>query len=79
MWLVLGVVIMLVIIVVYMLWLYKCVFFGEVVNVYVVELKDINGCEWLVLGVFVVGMFVLGLYFKLLIDLMEFLIVKLVM
>lgn len=75
----LGVVIILIIGVVYILWLYKCIFFGEVVNSYVVELKDINGCEWLVLGVFVIGVLVLGIYFKLLIDLMEFLIVKLVM
>ncbi len=63
----------------YTLWLYKRVFFGEVANAHVAELKDINGREWLVLGVFAVGTLALGLYPKPLTDLMEPSIAKLVM
>ena len=63
----------------YTLWLYKRVFFGEVANAHVAELKDINGREWLVLGVFAVGTLALGLYPKPLTDLMEPSIAKLAM
>ena len=63
----------------YSLWLYKRVFFGEVGNAHVAELKDINGREWLVLGVFAVGTLVLGFYPKPLTDLMEPSIAKLAM
>ncbi|CTP85314.1 NADH-quinone oxidoreductase subunit M [Xanthomonas graminis] len=61
----------------YTLWLYRRVFFGEVVNAHVAALKDINGREALVLGVFAVGVLVLGLYPKPLTDLMEPSIAKL--
>lgn len=63
----------------YTLWLYKRVFFGEVANAHVAELKDINGREWLVLGVFAVGVLALGIYPKPLTDLMEPSIAKLAM
>ncbi|KLD75794.1 NADH-quinone oxidoreductase subunit M [Xanthomonas hyacinthi] len=61
----------------YTLWLYRRVFFGEVANAHVAELKDINRREALVLGVFAVGVLVLGLYPKPLTDLMEPSIAKL--
>ncbi|MCW0365803.1 NADH-quinone oxidoreductase subunit M [Xanthomonas sacchari] len=61
----------------YTLWLYKRVFFGEVANAHVAELKDINGREALVLGVFALGVLALGLYPKPLTDLMEPSIAKL--
>lgn len=56
--------------VVYMLWMYKCVYFGVVVNDYVVKLKDIGCCEFLMLVVFVVFMLLMGLYLKFFIDVM---------
>lgn len=55
----------------YTLWLYKRVFFGEVGNAHVAEMKDINGREWLVLGVFAAGTLLLGVWPKPLTDLME--------
>jgi NADH-quinone oxidoreductase subunit M len=55
----------------YTLWLYKRVFFGEVGNAQVAEMKDINGREWLVLGVFAAGTLLLGVWPKPLTDLME--------
>ncbi|WP_434031450.1 NADH-quinone oxidoreductase subunit M [[Pseudomonas] boreopolis] len=61
----------------YTLWLYKRVFFGEVANAHVAELKDINGREAFVLGVFAAGVLALGLYPKPLTDLMEPSIAKL--
>ncbi|WP_045764351.1 NADH-quinone oxidoreductase subunit M [Xanthomonas albilineans] len=61
----------------YTLWLYRRVFFGEVANAHVAELKDINGREGLVLGVFALGVLALGLYPKPLTDLMEPSIAKL--
>ncbi|KRG85543.1 NADH:ubiquinone oxidoreductase subunit M [Stenotrophomonas daejeonensis] len=63
----------------YSLWLYKRVFFGEVGNAHVAEMKDINGREWLVLGVFAVGTLVLGFYPRPLTELMEPSIAKLAM
>jgi NADH-quinone oxidoreductase subunit M len=63
----------------YSLWLYKRVFFGEVGNAHVTEMKDINGREWLVLGVFAVGTLVLGFYPRPLTELMEPSIAKLAM
>ena len=63
----------------YTLWLYKRIFFGEVANSHVAELKDINGREWLVLGVFAIGVLALGIYPKPLTDLMEPSIAKLAM
>jgi len=55
----------------YTLWLIKRVMYGEVANSHVAELKDINGREALVLGVFAIGVLVLGVYPKPLVDLME--------
>ena len=55
----------------YTLWLYKRIFFGEVGNAHVAEMKDIGTRETLVLGVFAVGVLVLGVWPKPLTDLME--------
>ena len=63
----------------YTLWLVKRVVFGKVANSHVAELKDINGREWLVLGVFAIGVLALGIYPKPLTDLMEPSIAKLAM
>jgi NADH-quinone oxidoreductase subunit M len=45
--------------------------YGEVANAHVAELKDINGREMLVLGVFAIGVLALGVWPKPLTDLME--------
>jgi NADH-quinone oxidoreductase subunit M len=55
----------------YSLWLAKRVIWGEVGNAHVAELKDINGREWIVLGVFAAGVLLIGLWPKPLTDLME--------
>jgi NADH-quinone oxidoreductase subunit M len=55
----------------YTLWLVKRVMFGEVANAHVAELEDINGREWLVLGVFAAGVLLIGVWPKPLTDLME--------
>ena len=55
----------------YSLWLYRRVFFGEVGNAHVAEMKDINAREVLVLGVFAAGTLLFGLWPKPLTDLME--------
>jgi len=55
----------------YTLWLYKRVFFGEVGNAHVAGMKDLNGREVLVLGVFAAGVLLLGVWPKPLTDLME--------
>jgi NADH-quinone oxidoreductase subunit M len=55
----------------YTLWLVKRVIFGEVGNAHVAELEDINPREWIVLGVFAIGVLALGVYPKPLSDLME--------
>lgn len=55
----------------YTLWLVKRVIWGEVGNAHVAELEDINPREALVLGVFAVGVLVLGIWPKPLTDLME--------
>ena len=55
----------------YTLWLYKRVFFGEVGNAHVAEMKDIGARETLVLGVFAAGVLLLGVWPKPLTDLME--------
>ncbi|RMH94796.1 NADH-quinone oxidoreductase subunit M [Lysobacter pythonis] len=55
----------------YSLWLTKRIIWGEVNNPYVAELKDINLREGLVLAGFAIGVMVIGLYPKLLTDLME--------
>jgi NADH-quinone oxidoreductase subunit M len=61
-WIALGAATTLIIGAAYTLWLYKRIFFGEVANSHVAELKDINGREWLVLGVFAIGVLALGIY-----------------
>lgn len=55
----------------YTLWLVKRVVWGEVGNAHVAELEDINPRETFVLGVFAVGVLLLGLWPKPLTDLME--------
>ena len=55
----------------YSLWLYKRIFFGEVGNANVATMKDIGTRETLVLGVFAVGVLLLGVWPKPLTDLME--------
>jgi NADH-quinone oxidoreductase subunit M len=55
----------------YTLWLVKRVLYGEVANAHVAALKDINGREALVLGVFAAGTLLIGVYPKPLTDLME--------
>jgi len=55
----------------YTLWLYRRVFFGEVGNAHVAQMKDIGGRETLVLGVFAIGVLLLGVWPKPLTDLME--------
>src|SRR5690606_5085299 len=55
----------------YTLWLVKRVIFGDVGNAEVARLKDINGRETLVLGVFAAGVLALGIYPKPLTDLMD--------
>ncbi|MGN6153409.1 MAG: NADH-quinone oxidoreductase subunit M, partial [Lysobacteraceae bacterium] len=55
----------------YTLWLVKRVVFGDVGNAHVAELEDINPREWIVLSVFAAGTLLIGVYPKLLTDLME--------
>ena len=55
----------------YNLWLVKRVIWGEVGNAHVAELEDINPREAFVLGVFAVGVLLLGVWPKPLTDLME--------
>ena len=55
----------------YTLWLVKRVMYGEVGNAHVAAMKDINGREALVLGVFAVGVLLIGLWPRPLTDLME--------
>ena len=54
----------------YTLWMVKRVVFGTVANHHVAELQDINVREALVLGVFAIGVLLLGVYPKPLTDLM---------
>jgi NADH-quinone oxidoreductase subunit M len=55
----------------YTLWLVKRVVFGAVANDGVASLKDLNGREFLVLGVLAVAVLALGVYPKPLTDVME--------
>jgi len=55
----------------YTLWLVKRVIFGDVGNAEVARLKDINGREALVLGVFAIGVLLIGIWPKPLTDLMD--------
>ncbi|MCY7312099.1 MAG: NADH-quinone oxidoreductase subunit M [Pseudoxanthomonas sp.] len=63
----------------YTLWLVKRVLYGEVANAHVAGLKDVNGRELLVLGVFAAGVLALGIWPKPLTDLMEAPIAQLAM
>ena len=55
----------------YTLWLVKRVMYGEVGNAHVAAMKDINGREALVLGVFAAGVLLIGVWPQPLTDLME--------
>ena len=55
----------------YTLWLVKRVVFGEVGNDGVASLKDVNGREFLVLGVLAVAVLAVGVYPKPLTDVLE--------
>ena len=55
----------------YTLWLVKRVVFGEIANDGVAGLKDLNGREYLVLGILAIAVLALGLYPKALTDVME--------
>jgi NADH-quinone oxidoreductase subunit M len=46
----------------YTLWMYKRVIFGKVANDHVAELQDIDGREFLMLGVLAVAVLAMGLY-----------------
>ncbi len=63
----------------YNLWLIKRVLYGEVANTHVAGMKDLNGREILVLGVFAIGVLAIGLWPKPLTDLMEPAIAQLAM
>ncbi len=54
----------------YTLWLVKRVVFGKVANSHVAELQDMNFREVIVLGVFAIGVLLIGVYPKPLTDLM---------
>ncbi len=55
----------------YSLWLAKRVIWGKVANAHVAELHDIDMREWIVLGVFAIGVLWIGVYPKPLTDLMD--------
>ena len=55
----------------YSLWMYKRVVFGEVANSHVAELHDINARETLMLAILAIAVLALGLYPKMLTDIME--------
>jgi NADH-quinone oxidoreductase subunit M len=55
----------------YTLWLVKRVIFGPVANEHVAELKDLNGREFLVLGVLAVAVLLLGVWPAPLLDVMR--------
>jgi NADH-quinone oxidoreductase subunit M len=46
----------------YTLWMYKRVVFGEVANKHVAELTDVNGREYLILGILAIAVLLMGLY-----------------
>ena len=46
----------------YTLWMYKRVVFGEITNPHVAEMTDINGREFLILGVLAIAVLAMGLY-----------------
>jgi NADH-quinone oxidoreductase subunit M len=55
----------------YTLWMVKRVVFGPVTNAHVAALKDLNGREFLVLGVLAVAVLLLGVYPAPLLNIME--------
>jgi NADH-quinone oxidoreductase subunit M len=55
----------------YTLWLVKRVVFGQVGNDHVAQLQDVNGREFLVLGVLAIAVLVLGLWPAPLLDVMR--------
>jgi NADH-quinone oxidoreductase subunit M len=55
----------------YTLWLVKRVIFGEIANEHVAALKDLNGREFLVLGVLAIAVLVFGLWPAPLLDVMR--------
>jgi NADH-quinone oxidoreductase subunit M len=55
----------------YTLWLVKRVIYGEVANDHVAALKDLNGREFLVLGILAVGVLLVGLWPAPLLDVMR--------
>ena len=55
----------------YTLWLVKRVIFGKVGNHHVAEMKDLNGREFLVLGVLAVSVVLLGVWPAPLLDMMR--------
>jgi len=70
-WIGLGAATTLIIAAAYSLLLYKRVFFGDVVNSGVLRLRDLDGRERAILGVYAIGILVMGVYPKPLTDLME--------
>ena len=62
----------------YTLWLVKRVIFGPVANDHVAALEDLNGREFLILGVLAVGVLLLGLWPAPLLDVMRASIAQLV-
>jgi NADH-quinone oxidoreductase subunit M len=55
----------------YTLWLVKRVIYGEVANEHVAALKDLNGREFLVLGILAIGVLAVGLWPAPLLDVMR--------
>jgi NADH-quinone oxidoreductase subunit M len=55
----------------YTLWMIKRVVFGPVANAHVAALKDLNGREYLILGVLAVAVLLLGVYPAPLLNIME--------
>jgi len=55
----------------YTLWLVKRVIFGAVANDHVEHLQDLNGREFVVLGILAVGVLALGIYPAPLLDAMR--------
>jgi NADH-quinone oxidoreductase subunit M len=62
----------------YTLWMVKRVIYGEVANTHVAELKDLNGREYMVLGVLAVSVLLLGLWPAPLVDMMSATLTQLV-
>ncbi len=62
----------------YTLWMIKRVIYGEVANEKVAALKDLNGREFLVLGILAISVLIVGLWPAPLVDMMNVTIEKLV-